>query len=257
MAKTAKSLTKELAAAFEDDAGFGFEEVTSSDLQIPFLRIIQALSPQLKKSDAAFIEGASQGDIFNTVTNKVWDADEGVIVLPVHFQMKFLEFVPRSQGGGFEGELAADSNDVLTSGRDKDSGMELLSNGNELVRTAQHYIKIVHDDGTLENAIVDMKKTQLKKSRLWLSMMMMQKHNGKTMPSFASTYRLKSVEDGNDKGSWGSWSIALEGAVPSMEAYTECRELHTSISSGEIRILPPSDPTIQAIQEITSDDVPF
>ena len=52
MAKTAKSLTKELAAAFEDDAGFGFEEVTSSDLQIPFLRIIQALSPQLKKSDA-------------------------------------------------------------------------------------------------------------------------------------------------------------------------------------------------------------
>ena len=116
---------------------------------------------------------------------------------------------------------------------------------------------IVHEDGTLENAIVDMKKTQLKKSRLWLSMMMMQKHNGKTMPSFASTYRLKSVEDGNDKGSWGSWSIALEGAVPSMEAYTECRELHASISSGEIRILPPSDPTIQAIQDIISDDVPF
>ena len=52
-----------LAEAFEADSGFGFEEVTSSDLQIPFLRIIQALSPQLKKSDAAFIEGAGQGDI--------------------------------------------------------------------------------------------------------------------------------------------------------------------------------------------------
>ena len=137
MAKNGKN---ELEEAFATDVGFGFEEVTSSDLQIPFVRIIQALSPHLKKSDPAFITGASQGDIFNTVTNKVWDADQGVSVLPVFFQMKLLEFVPRNQGGGFVGELSANSNDVRTAVRDKDSGMELLTNGNELVRTAQHYI---------------------------------------------------------------------------------------------------------------------
>jgi|TARA_R110002153_G_scaffold49523_3_gene139731 hypothetical protein len=245
-----------LAEAFEADSGFGFEEVTSSDLQIPFLRIIQALSPQLKKSDAAFIEGAGQGDIFNTVTSKVWEASEGVLVLPVFFQMKFLEFVPRSQGGGFEGELSADSAEVTNSVRDKDSGMELLANGNELVRTAQHYIKIVHEDGNLENAIVDMKKTQLKKSRLWLSMMMMQKHNGSTLPSFANTYRLRSVEDGNDKGSWGSWSISLEGQVSSLEAYNDCKELYGSISSGELKIAPPTQDA-GVITDQSSVDVPF
>tara|TARA_R100000935_G_scaffold14224_1_gene28531 strand:- start:1462 stop:2220 length:759 start_codon:yes stop_codon:yes gene_type:complete len=245
-----------LAEAFEADSGVGFEEVTSSDLQIPFLRIIQALSPQLKKNDPAFIAGASQGDIFNTVTNKVWEADAGVSVLPVFFQMKFLEFVPRSQGGGFEGELSADSDEVRTASRDKDSGMELLNNGNELVRTAQHYIKIIHEDGGLENAIVDMKKTQLKKSRLWLSMMMMQKHNGSTLPSFANTYRLKSVEDGNDKGSWGSWSIALEGQVPSLEAYKEAKELHGSISSGELKIAPPVENT-GVITDQSTEEVPF
>lgn len=38
----------DLTTAFESDIGSGFEEVTSSDIQIPFLRIIQALSPQLK-----------------------------------------------------------------------------------------------------------------------------------------------------------------------------------------------------------------
>ena len=255
MAKNGK-LPAELAEAFEADVGYGFEEVKSSDLQIPFLRIIQALSPQLKKSDAAFIEGAGQGDIFNTVTNKVWDADEGVVVLPVFFQMKLLEFVPRNQGGGFVGELSADSNDVRTAVRDKESGRELLTNGNELVRTAEHYIKIVHEDGNLENAIVDMKKTQLKKSRLWLSMMMMQKHNGATLPSFANTYRLKSVEDGNDKGSWGSWSISLESQVPSLEAYNDCKELHGSISSGELSIAPPVQDT-EVITDQSSDEVPF
>jgi|TARA_R110000796_G_scaffold226453_2_gene342947 hypothetical protein len=256
MAKSAKALSADLADAFAADSGVGFEEVTSSDLQIPFLRIIQALSPQLKKNDPAYIEGAGQGDIFNTVTNKVWAAEKGVCVLPVFFQMKFLEFVPRSQGGGFEGELSADSNDVLTAVRDKDSGMELLTNGNELVRTAQHYVKIVHEDGNLENAIVDMKKTQLKKSRLWLSMMMMQKHNGATLPSFANTYCLKSVEDGNDKGSWGSWSIALDAPVSSMEAYQDCKELHVSISSGALKIAPPPQDA-GAIVDQASDDVPF
>jgi hypothetical protein len=42
----------------------------SSELQIPFIRLIQALSPQVKKSDSAFIPGAAQGDIFNTVTGQ-------------------------------------------------------------------------------------------------------------------------------------------------------------------------------------------
>ena len=85
MAKSNGKLPAELTAAFEADSGMGLEDVSTTDMQIPFLRIIQALSPQLKKSDPAFIEGASQGDIFNTVTNKVWGADEGVSVLPVHF----------------------------------------------------------------------------------------------------------------------------------------------------------------------------
>ena len=167
MAKKNETALTELEAAFEEDSGMGLEDVSTDDLQIPFLRMIQALSPQLKKSDPAFIEGASQGDIFNTVTNKVWQAEKGVQVVPVHFIQKILEFVPRSAGGGFVGELSPTSADVQQAVRDKDSSIELLPNGNELVRTAQHYVKIIHEDGSLESAIVDMKKTQLKISRKW------------------------------------------------------------------------------------------
>ena len=228
-----------LADAFAEDTGIGFEEVTSNDIQIPFVRILQAMSPQIKKSDPAFISGATQGDIFDTVTNEVWSGDKGIVVLPVYFQTKYLEF-------------ASNSNDVQKAVRDQDSGMELLENGNELVRSAQHYVKICHKDGTLENAIVDMKKTQLKKSRLWLSMMMMQKHKGTTLPIFATTYRLKTIEDGNDKGSWYTWTIAVEGRVSSIEAYNDAKQLHGSIKSGELRIAPP--PPEPAV---TDEDIPF
>ena len=51
-------------------------------MQIPFIRILQALSPQLNKQDSLYIKGAEQGDIFNTVNQEIYKADEGVIVVP-------------------------------------------------------------------------------------------------------------------------------------------------------------------------------
>ena len=45
----------------------------SSEMQIPFVRILQPMSPQLKKGKAEHIEGASQGDIFNNLRVGVFD----------------------------------------------------------------------------------------------------------------------------------------------------------------------------------------
>ena len=70
----------------------------TSELQIPFVRVIQALSPQIKKNDAGFIKGASQGDAFNTVTGDYWNGEEGFEVVPCLQQTKYLEFIPRDQG---------------------------------------------------------------------------------------------------------------------------------------------------------------
>ena len=71
-------------------AGQGMETIGADDMQIPFLRILQPLSPQLIKNDPKFIKGASAGDIFNTVTGEFWEADEGVDVLMCAYTTKFL-----------------------------------------------------------------------------------------------------------------------------------------------------------------------
>tara|TARA_R100001129_G_scaffold183763_1_gene166940 strand:+ start:533 stop:1288 length:756 start_codon:yes stop_codon:yes gene_type:complete len=227
-------------------SGGGLEEVTSEDIQIPFLRVLQALSPQIKKSDPAYIKGAEQGGIFNTVTKKFWSGDEGVLVIPVHFQKKLLEFVPRSEGGGFVGEInPKDLGKVVK----EDKGMEILESGNELVRTAQHYVRVVHEDGTLENAIVDMKKTQLKKSKEWLSIMGTFKYPkeagpklvGTTMDTWYNIYRLTTVEESNDKGSWYTWKIVQEKQVDTTKSINESKSLHLSLLKGDVKALPPTD----------------
>ena len=256
VAKTNGKLSNELAEAIAADAGtkMGFEELPTDDLQMPFVRILHAMSPQLKKSDSSFIEGAAQGDIFNTVTNQFWSGGKGILVLPVYYQLKYIEFVPRSQGGGFVGELAGNSQEVRNAVRDKDTNMEMLESGNELVKTAQHYVQIVHEDGSLEQAVIDMKKTQLKKSRLWNSMMMMQRDDGKLKPSFSNVYRLSTVEDSNDKGSWYTWTIKLEGPAPSKDAYLEARGFYENVSSGALRIAAPPP---EELVESSSDEIPF
>ena len=113
----------------------------------------------------------------------------------------------------------------------------------------------MHEDGTLESAIVDMKKTQLKVSRKWITLIAMQKHNGSTLPSFANTYQLKSIEDGNDKGSWYSWSIGFNAPVSSMDDYRECKELHTNIRDGLVQLAPP--PSDMMVEDQSSEEVPF
>ena len=95
-----------------DSAGQGMETIGAEDMQIPFLRIYSRLSPQLLKTDAKFIKGASAGDIFNTVTGQFWEADSWSYRVDVclHYQVSG---VPTSRvGGGFMGELDAGDPDI-------------------------------------------------------------------------------------------------------------------------------------------------
>ena len=83
-----------------------------------------------------------------------------------------------------------------------------------------------------------------------------QKHNGATLTQFANRYCVKTVEEGNDKGSWYSYSVSLESKVTSIEVYREAKEMYGSINRGELRLAPP--PEQLAVEQTVSDDsIPF
>ena len=210
----------------------------SSEMQIPFVRVLQALSPQLNKNKPEFIKGASAGDIFNTVTGEVWPGEEGITVIPVYQETKYLEFVPRSQGGGYKGERHASDPDLQNTTRD--GSKELLPNGNELVKSDQHFCLLLADDGSYQPAIVDMKSTSLKVSRRWKTQIAMQKvkaPDGRmlTPALYATMWKLSVVEESNDQGSWSNWSVERVGLVQSRELFQEAKALRESIASGAVK----------------------
>ena len=61
---------------FAQDAGIGVTDLGSEDLAIPFLKILQKMSPELDD-----IASAKSGDIINTVTKDVIKGKGGVRVV--------------------------------------------------------------------------------------------------------------------------------------------------------------------------------
>ena len=138
------------AVAIMDDEllayGTGLEEVTPDDVSIPFIQILQALSPQLNKNDGKYIKGAEQGNIHNSVLNTVVDGDEGIIVVPCYYNKKYLEWTPREAGGGKVAEH--DSRDILSLCTKNDRGQMVLSNGNYIAETAQFFVMVCNENET-------------------------------------------------------------------------------------------------------------
>ena len=210
----------------------------SSELQIPFIRLIQALSPQVKKSDSAFIPGAAQGDIFNTVTGQHWTGEEGIIVIPCYQETKYLKFKPRAQGGGFLGEMSKSDTDVNRTTRN--GATEVLPDGNELVKSDQHYCIIV-EAGIPSFGIIDMKSSALKVSRRWKTQIkMLTIEHPKTgalvsPPVFGTMWHLKSVEESNDMGTWYNWTVTNFGFVENRQLLDAAINFRKSIKSGEAK----------------------
>ena len=74
--KKEANLPSELTAMFEADAGMGMENVGSEDVKIPFLRILQDLSPQVKEGKGEYIQGAKPGMIINSVSKNFTMAEK-------------------------------------------------------------------------------------------------------------------------------------------------------------------------------------
>lgn len=223
---------------FAGHEGEGLDYDTS-ELQIPFIRLIQALSPQIKKTDPAFIPGASMGDIFNTVTGDHWSGEDGIVVVPCYQETKYLKFKPREQGGGFMGELAKDDPDISRTTRS--GAKEILPDGNELVKSDQHYVIVVDEDGVPSFGIVDMKSSGLKVSRRWKTQVKMLtiKHpkTGKLVspPLFGTKWKLSVVEESNDQGSWYNWTINNAGFVEDKDLLEAAMNFRKSIQDGEAK----------------------
>jgi len=208
--------------------GLGSENATSADdFAIPFIQIAQALSPQLDRSDAKYIEGLEKNQLFNTVTGEVFG--DGCIVIPVKYERKYLEFVLREQGGGLVD--VHDTYDAEVLKRRDDKNRSIADNGHQIVETRSFYCIVQGKDGTWYPAMIGMKSTGLKKAKQWMSMVQgvqWTRSDGSPFvaPMFARKYRIGVAQEHKNGNTWGNWTIQRLDEEPLDPTMTEFQQAH-------------------------------
>jgi hypothetical protein len=229
-----------LANQFTEDSGAGFEETSAESFAIPFLSILQSGSPQVKKSDGAYIKGAEEGMLYNSVTGEIFSGEEGVEVIPCHYTHRYIEWKLREAGGGFVGEHLPDDPIVATITRD-DKGRNITANGTQLSDTRNHYV-LIRTSGGLTPAIMSLSSSQLKKSRKWMSMMQGQKVKNpatgmfQIAPMYSTVYKVTTVPESNDKGSWFGYNFEIAGKVTDLGEYMEAKNFAHAVKSGMTKV---------------------
>lgn len=229
-------------SALEQDAGKGSQNVTNDDIQTPIISILQANSPQCKKSDGKYIKGASEGMLYNNVTNEVYDGEAGIVIVPCFFEKVYIEWKPNR--GGFVEIHGADTplkDQIKWVQSPEGKEVPTLPNGNNLIETNQHYVLILKEDGSFEAAVLAMSSSALSASRKLNTLMghqKKQKADGSFFKpaTYASQYRLYTSARQNDQYSWFGWQVESLGDVPDMNIYYAGRALEEEVNAGTVRV---------------------
>lgn len=247
---------------FFEDSNIDTNMSSQDDLSIPRLSILQDLSPAAIKREAEYIKGAEAGMFADLVQGNIFDGEEGVVVIPVIYNRKYIEWKPRKDGGGFVADHGIDDELLATAVRD-DKGALILPNKNKLVITAEYVILMLVND-VITPAVMSLASSQLKKARKWNTMITNYQidhpSGGKFNPAmFYRCYRLTTIPEKNDQGNWFGINITPECDVVKMDdgfnIYKQARKLREDFNNGEAKVAPPSpDKAAEGVKNNPEDE---
>lgn len=221
-------------------AGRGFENTNQDDYSMPFLTILQALSPQVQKADGGYIEGAEPGMLLLTSSGSIYAGDEGVEFVPVTTQHVFIEWVPRKAGGGFVAIHECDS-DVVRAAKAASTQFGKYKNGeNDLVETFYIYGLLVEGDEVVSQCLISFTSTKIKPYKTIMTKIRTVKGR---IPLFANRLRIKTVSQKNTEGTFYNFDIVpangdiVSSLIPPDSPLLEAASaMHELVSSGAAKV---------------------
>ena len=244
---------------FEADAGVGLEGADKDSYAIPFLVILQPLSPQVSEKT---VEGAEAGMVMNSVTNELY---KEIYVVPCAFQRRWVRWAAREVGGGYKGEFTTpDVQDIRARNLVKELDGKLFypaadgsvnpKRDDRLADTRNHFVIVVEspDADFGYPAVLALGSTGIKHSKNFLSRIesiKKQKANGErfTPPSFSHVYKIKTVQDRNEKGVWWTPNISMVKEIENAGLYGLAKAFNKQVNEGRV------DLAHDSVKEETTD----
>jgi hypothetical protein len=235
------------------DFGAGFEGTDKDSYAIPFLQVLQKMSPLVDEDSPKYIEGAKAGMFFNTVTGRLYDGKNGLTVIPCAYKRSFIQWGAREAGGGFKGEFTPEhAEQMVAEGKwlqienriyvPDENGKVDPKKQDYVADTRSHFIVGI-DPETNETfrAILSLASSQIKASRNLMTSLSQKKvtlpdGSKRTPPTFANLVQLTTVGQTNDQGSWSGVVFKLDGTITDKALFEEAKDFHKSIAAGEVKV---------------------
>ena len=228
------AVSAEVADEF-DTGATGLENVTSRDLIVPRITILQDLSPQVKKNKPEYIEGAEIGDFCDTAVGEVY---KELLLIPVYYATVLLEWAPRATGKGLVANHGM-NRDIL---KDcvQDEKRRWMHGENLVSETMTFYALNVTAGG--RRCFVPLSSTGLKSGRKWLTLITNERVlNPRTNkefqpPIFYRGWRATVTEETNNQGSWFGWKFEAAHTIleidPDKNLLNEAKDFMAQARSG-------------------------
>ena len=219
-----EELKAKVTAAFnEADTMEGFEDINGSTMAIPFVRILQSLSPQLNKQKPEYIQGAQVGDWFNTTTKEIYGPEINVLVLK--FERIFIEWKPNR--GGFVGYHTPENAERLAV--DTTFGNWKTKEGNELQENYVYMILVEGHEGE-GISVLSLSSSAIKVAKEWNRLMTTHiMENGQKAKPYYLVWKLGTDYKENEKGAW---------YVPTVKFMRYIDEVQYALAQTERKMLP-------------------
>jgi hypothetical protein len=237
------------------DFGGGFEGTDSESFAIPFLQVLQKMSPLVDEDSPRHIEGLKAGMFYNTVTGESWEGKEkGVLLIPCAFKRSFIKWGGREGGdGGFQGEFTVEQFEEMmkdptkvqmVDGRPYEPDADGHVNEKKssyYADTRSHFVLILNEEtGEFGQAIFSLASSQIKASKMLMTALNQKKvqtpQGLRTPPTFANVVRAKTQGMSNDKGSWSGVKFELEGLVTDPNLYANAKAFYQDIVKGNVNV---------------------
>ena len=206
-------------------APIGNENIQSSDLEIPRLKLLQSLSPEVQKGLDGYVQDAEAGMTINTTTG---DLVEAFNCINIFFDREFAVFRKRTLGGdGIPLSITpteAEAHAFLAESKFK-------ADEYDVVDTARHLVMVVDDDGNrLFEAMMLMSATRLQFSKNWNSQIA-----ATGIDRFGSVWKVIPHRITNSKGSWFSYKVDFVGWADEA-IHGSCKDIYETISPAGVKV---------------------
>jgi hypothetical protein len=245
-------------AEFMDMSDFGghsgFEGADAESYAIPFLQILQKMSPLVDEDSAKYVQGAKAGMIYNTVTGRLYDGKAGILIIPCAYRRSFIRWGGReAENKGFKGVLTVEQFRAIVQDPTKvkevdrryfvpnEDGSVNEKKNDYYADTREHFVIVIDPEtGEFGNAILSLASSQIKASKKLMTSLSQKKvqtpQGMKTPPTFANLVRLSTIAQSNDQGTWSGAGFELEGLVSDKGMYESAKAFYSTIIAGEANV---------------------